>query len=69
MIPSNYRFLNTMGDEKIKALNVAENKKTIQEIKTMTDDLLKDVKEIRNDIKDILELVKKKEQRDKSKWW
>lgn len=69
MIPSNYRFLNTMGDEKIKALNVAENKKTIQEIKTMTDDLLKDVKEIRNDIKDILELVKKKEQRDQSKWW
>jgi len=69
MIPSNYRFLNTMGDEKIKALNVAENKKTIQEIKTMTDDLLKDVKEIRNDIKDILELVKKKEARDQSKWW
>ena len=68
-MPSNYRFLNTMGDEKIKAQNIADNKKTIQEIKTMTDDLVKDVKEIRNDIKDILELVKKKEQRDKSKWW
>ena len=67
-MPSNYRFLNTMGDEKIKAQNVADNKKTIQEIKTMTDDLVKDVKEIRNDIKDILELVKKKEERDLSKW-
>lgn len=69
MIPSNYRFLNTMGDEKIKVLNVAENKKRIDEINKMTKDLVKDVKELRNDVKEILELVKKKEERDMNKWF
>ena len=69
MIPSNYRFLNTAGDEKIKVLNVAENKKKIDEINKMTKDLVKDVKEIKHEIKEILELVKKKEERDMNKWW
>jgi DNA-binding ferritin-like protein len=69
MIPSSYRFINTMGDEKIKSLNVSQNRQNIEEIKSMTDDLVKDVKEIRNDIKEILELVKKKEERDLNKWF
>ena len=54
MIPSNYRFLNTAGDEKIKVLNVAENKKKIDEINKMTKDLVKDVKEIKHDSKNLL---------------
>tara|TARA_Y100001972_G_scaffold125157_1_gene175794 strand:- start:2396 stop:2605 length:210 start_codon:yes stop_codon:yes gene_type:complete len=69
MIPSNYRFLNTMGDEKIKNQKVAENKKNIEGIKEATEDLLKSVKELRQEVKEILELVKKKEERDMNKWW
>lgn len=69
MIPSNYRFLNTMGDEKIKNHKVAENKKMIEEIKTMAKEIVDDVKELRQDIKEVLELVKKKEERDMNKWW
>lgn len=68
MIPSSYRFINTAGDEKLKVLNVAENKKKIEEIKITIDDLVKDFKEIRADVKEILELVKRKEERDMNKW-
>ncbi len=69
MIPSNYRFLNTIGDDKIKNHKVAENKKNIEDIKEATEGLVKSVKELRAEVKEILELVKKKEERDMGKWW
>ena len=69
MIPSSYRFINTMGDEKIKNIAVATNKKNIEEIKEATEDLVVIVRELREEIKEILELVKQKQERDMNKWW
>lgn len=72
MIPTplaSYRFINTVGDEKEKTLNISQNRQKIDEIKSMTEELVKDVKEIRGDIQEILELVKQKQERDLKKWW
>ena len=68
MMASNYRFVNTLGDEKIKCQNIQLNKQMIEEIRDKTDILVKDMNEIKADIKLILELVKKKEERDMNKW-
>ena len=68
MMASNYRFINTLGDEKIKCQNIQLNKQMIEEIRDKTDILVKDMNEIKADIKLILELVKKKEERDMNKW-
>ena len=68
MMASNYRFINTLGDEKIKSQNIQLNKQMIEEIRDKTDILVKDMNEIKADIKLILELVKKKEERDMNKW-
>ena len=68
MMASNYRYINTLGDEKIKCQNIQLNKKMIEELREKTNILVKDMNEIKADIKIILELVKKKEERDMNKW-
>ena len=68
MMGSNYRFINTLGDEKIKCQNIQLNKEMIEEIRLKTNILVKDMNELKADIKLILEYVKKKEERDMNKW-
>jgi len=69
MIPSTHRLLQTIGDEKIKTKLAVSNNELIKECDNMLKDIVKDVQDIKNEIKEILELVKKKEDRDMNKWW
>tara|TARA_B100001094_G_C18196316_1_gene811476 strand:+ start:3472 stop:3696 length:225 start_codon:yes stop_codon:yes gene_type:complete len=68
MIPSHHRLLQTIGDDKIKTNLAVSNNSLLKEVDEKLDNMVTEMKDLKNDIKDILELVKKKEERDMNKW-
>jgi hypothetical protein len=65
---NNYKFIETAGEEKAKMKIVQDNRKMIKDINECIIQLKTDVDIVKKDLKEILELVRKKEERDMNKW-
>lgn len=69
LYPKNsYKFIETAGDEKEKQRKIHDNNRMLREIDESIKGIMIDMKTIKEEIKEVLELVRKKEERDMNKW-